>query len=322
MTDRNVFILMSHYYLQRLNKTYEVKFMKITEYHPFKSHEAREKYLKFYDKRAKNWPVPSETQVVNTSYGRTFVRVSGPIDAPPLVIVPGGGSSSLMWVPNIESLSKEYRTYALDNIYDWGLSVYSRPIKNPKDFVKWLNELFDALGLENNVNLMGLSYGGWITSQCAFYSPERLNKVVLLAPFATIQSMPLEFLLRMFTSLLPVDYTTKSLMYWLCEDSIKDKNKRMLVDEWVNDMLMGLKCFKFKLVPTPTVFKDEELKSIKVPALFLVGENEKVYSPQKAVRRLNNLAPHIETEILPNAGHDLTVAQADMVNEKVLEFLK
>jgi pimeloyl-ACP methyl ester carboxylesterase len=65
-----------------------------------------------------------------------------------------------------------------------------------------------------------------------------------------------------------------------------------------------------------------ELKSIKVPTLYLVGEHEKIYSAQKAVQRLHKVAPQIKTEVIPDAGHDLTIVQAEMVNKKLLEFLK
>ncbi len=296
--------------------------MKITEYHPFKSKETKEMYLKFYEKRAEKWPISSENIMVATSYGKTFVRISGPEGAKPLVILPGGASSSLMWIPNIEDLSREYRTYAVDNIYDYGRSVYSKKINNSKDFVNWLNELFDALELGNDINLMGLSFGGWIVSQCALQSPERLNKVVLLAPVATIQSIPLKSLMVLFASALPFDFTTRAMIHWAYKDSLKDEETRTIIDEWLEEMLIGSKCFKFKLFPTPTVLKDDELKSIKVPTLFLVGENDKIYSPEKVVKRLNSLAPNVKPEILPNAGHDLTVAQAEMVNKKITEFLK
>jgi len=42
----------------------------------------------------------------------------------------------------------------------------------------------------------------------------------------------------------------------------------------------------------------------------------------KAIERLNEIAPQIITEVIPSAGHDLTIVQAEMVNTKVLEFLK
>jgi pimeloyl-ACP methyl ester carboxylesterase len=53
-----------------------------------------------------------------------------------------------------------------------------------------------------------------------------------------------------------------------------------------------------------------------------VGENEKIYDAQEAVARLNRVAPEVETRVVPDAGHDLTVVQADRVNEMVLEFLR
>ena len=112
--------------------------MEMSEYHPFRSPEAKERYLEWYDERAKMWPV----------------------EAPPLVLLPGGGATSLMWLPNIEALSESYRTYADDNIYDVGLSVYTQAINSPDDLVNWLDELFSALELGDSINLMGLSYGG------------------------------------------------------------------------------------------------------------------------------------------------------------------
>jgi len=99
---------------------------------------------------------------------------------------PGGGSSSLMWIPNIETLSRHYRTYAVDNIYDFGRSVYSREFTGADDFTVWLDELLDSLGLENDVNMAGLSYGGWLAGEYALRHPGRIRKAVLLAPAATI----------------------------------------------------------------------------------------------------------------------------------------
>ena len=85
--------------------------------------------------------------------------------------------------------------------------------------------------------------------------------------------------------------------------------------------LMGARCFKLKQMVNPNVMSDEELRSIEVPALYLVGANEKVFSSTRAVQRLNAIAPQIATEIIPGAGHDLTIVKADQVHQKVLAFL-
>lgn len=211
----------------------------------------------------------------------------------------------------------------MDNIYDFGRSVYTRAFKSPDDFVNWLDELFSALELGNNINLMGLSYGGWLTSQYALHFPERLDKIVLLAPAATILPLPGEWAWRGILAIIPHRYFLKSMTYWLFEDLVqKDEASRILVEDMLDDAFMGLRGFKFKMPVHPTVLEDKELQSIKVSALFLVGENEKIYSAKKAIQRLNKVAPHIEAEVIPNGGHDLTIVQAEMVNRKVLEFLK
>jgi pimeloyl-ACP methyl ester carboxylesterase len=151
------------------------------DFHPFKSQKGKETFLTYYDEKAKEWPVASENKYVTTSFGQTFVRICGPKNAPSLFLIPGDSVTSLDWIPLIESLSKDYRVYALDQIYDIGRSIYTRSMKKPEDFVKWLDELFTVLELDN-INLMGYSYGGWQASLYALSHPERQNKLILLAP--------------------------------------------------------------------------------------------------------------------------------------------
>jgi len=57
---------------------------------------------------------------VNTFYGPTLVRISGPKGAKSLILLHGAGSNSLTWIPNVEYLSKYYITYTVDGIYGNG----------------------------------------------------------------------------------------------------------------------------------------------------------------------------------------------------------
>jgi len=295
----------------------------MTTYHPFRSAEAKEKYLKLYDKRAEKWPVVSESRMVDTSYGQTFVRISGPAGARPLVLLHGVSGNSLQWMPNIKALSGSFRTYALDNIYDNGRSIYGRPMASPDDFVNWLEELFKALDLGDQVNLMGLSYGGWLTAQYALRFPKRLDKIVLIAPAATILPISFKWIVRAVLCALSPRHFTRSFMYWLLADLARQgPSGKAFLEEYVEEAYLAFRSFKTKRLVNPTVLTDEELRRIEVPTLYVVGENEKIYSAQKAIRRLNEVAPQIKTELVPQAGHDLTIVQAEMVNNKVLGFLK
>lgn len=296
--------------------------MEITTYHPFRSVKAKEQYLKVYDLKAKKWPIASESRIVKTSYGDTFVRISGSTGAPPLVLLHGINGNSLQWIPNIEGFSAKFRVYAVDNIYDYGRSVYSRDIKTPDDYVNWLNELFDALGLGSRINLVGLSYGGWLTTQYALRFPDRLDKIVLLAPVCTVLPLSYKWIGRAVLCAVPHRYFTKSFLFWLLADLAKNEAGRNVIEEHVDESYLALRSFKAKRMVNPTVLSDKELQAIKIPTLFVVGENEKLYSAHKAIKRLNEVVPRIKTEIIPKAGHDLTIVQTKLVNEKVLEFLK
>jgi pimeloyl-ACP methyl ester carboxylesterase len=82
-----------------------------------------------------------------------------------------------------------------------------------------------------------------------------------------------------------------------------------------------MECFSFRMPVTPTVLTDEELRSLMVPVLFLVGEHEVVYPADNAVHRLNTVAPGIVTEVIQNASHDLTISQTRTVNSRATVFL-
>jgi pimeloyl-ACP methyl ester carboxylesterase len=295
----------------------------LTPYHPFRSEGAKQRYLAFYDKIAEDWPVDSEARMIETSYGQTFVRISGPIDAPPLVLMHGANATSLSWMPNIKALSQSYRTYAVDNIYELGRSVFTQIFKVPGDYVDWMDELLLALDLDSDINMIGMSYGGWLTSQYAINHPEKLDNIVLLTPAATVLPLGPGFLGPALLSILPHRHFVKKGMETILADLWKkDEAGRAYAENWVDHMDLGLRSFKPKMMASPTVLTDAELKSLKMPVLFLVGENEKIYSAEEAVARLKEVAPHIKWEIIPGAGHDLPVVRAELVNQKILNFLE
>ena len=292
--------------------------------HPFKSVTKRDRYLAHYDARAANWPVPSETAYVDTSWGETFVRISGPEDGPPLVLLPGANATGLMYEPNVAAWSERYRVYAVDNVFDFGRSIYVRNLKTPEDFVDWFDELLTKLGLEKDIHLLGLSYGGWIASQYALAHPERLESLVLVAPAATVAWFSSDFIKYGIKCLIPHPHFTKSMVNWIMEDAANGTpEQQRQVEDAAENAWLGLRSFKFKQMVHPTVLTDEEWRSFKVPVLFLVGENEVIYSitGAEAVAKINRVAPEIEAELFTGCGHDITLVQASRFNQRVMEFL-
>ena len=272
--------------------------------------------------RAKAWPFASETRMIETPSGQTFIRPSGRLADPPLILLPGSRGTSLTWIPNIAALSAHYRTYALDSIYDFGLSVSRRNLKKPDELVTWLDEVLTVLVPEGPLNLVGLSYGGWLASQYALRFPKRLHKVVLLAPAVTVLPVSFALICRALLTLIPLPGFRQQFYYWLLNDAVQSgETGRAFVDEAVADWAVAERCFAPLPMVAGTVLDDKVLQGFRVPCLFMVGENEKMYPARKAVKRLNRVAPQIRTAIIPHTGHDLWLVQADIVTGKILDFL-
>ena len=93
----------------------------------FKTCEGQAAFTAAYDDAMKLWPVPYDERDIPTRFGLTHVVVSGPQDAPPLVLLHGYMGTLLSWAPNIVDLSKSHRVYAI------GESVIRlRPARNAR----------------------------------------------------------------------------------------------------------------------------------------------------------------------------------------------
>ena len=299
--------------------------MVFNDYHPFRSPEAKAVFLESYDARAQKWPVPSVTTTINTSYGLTFVRISGPDEGSPLVLLHGHSENGLNWLPNIADLSQTYRTFAVDIISDPGRSIYTKIVTSADDYVSWLDELFDGLNLKQDINLIGLSYGGWIVSRYALKYPQRLNKLVLMAP-GGIAPFSLRFItFALFLSLFQFrsKFLFKRLTKWMFKDFLAiHEYGQQEFEDWFEFINLGLQTHKRQPIVFAKVLTDDELKQLALPTLFLTGENEIVYSVSKTVKRLQKLVPNIEVRVIKNAGHDLPLAQPQQTNQAILDFLK
>jgi pimeloyl-ACP methyl ester carboxylesterase len=292
--------------------------------YPFRSAKARDRYLPFYDDRAaRRWPVASEDRTVRTGDGRTFVRVSGPVDAPPLVLLPGVRTNSRGWSPMVAGLSSAYRTYAVDPIYDIGRSVSVRPIASRGDVMAWLDGLLDALDLRSGVNLMGASLGSHVAAEYAMHAPERLSKVVWLS--MTMGVSPANTANAVLSICMIPSRTTMAIPWrWLFPYAARSTGlARTMFDDSMEEMLLFLKCCRMRPPPSGVlrVLSDSELASLKVPVLYIAGANERVCSTALAVERLATVAPAIETAVVPDAAHDACWVQPDVVNNRVIEFL-
>lgn len=279
----------------------------------FKTLEGQARYFAAYEKTLALWSVPVASFDIPTGYGPTHVHICGPEAAPPLVLLHGSAVSSTMWYPNIGAFSRNYRVYVPDIIGELGKSVRTRPISRPKDYVTWLTDLLDGLGLEQT-HIAGLSFGGYIAMNLACNAPGRIIRLILMSP-AGLLRIRLRFYLRLttavFVPMVSSRFTPQAILGM----------SSSLLDPVISQMMSSPSDYRYKMF-FPHRLKDEELKRIKAPTLLLLGDREIIYAPEAARTRAKRMIPTIETFLIPKAGHALNFDQPEIVNQHVLTFLQ
>jgi len=280
----------------------------------FATPEGRAKYMEAYEAMFTLWKVPHDEIKVKTSYGSTHINISGPENGHPLVLLHGAGLTSTVWFANIAELCARHRVYAVDVIADAGKSVADRLLMKRADYALWLSEVFDGLNIER-CNLLGHSFGGWLTLNMALAYPERLRKIILLAPAASFR--PLGFITKLILHLaeFKIHPPAKSML------QVAAAKGTVLEDTFIHHIEMVMRYCRPATSMFPTVYTDTELKQIDLPALLLIGAGEKIYNPQKAVERAQRWMLDLTAEIIPNAGHLLIMDQPEIINARILNFL-
>lgn len=277
----------------------------------FKTSEGQARYFAAYDATMALWPVAVQSFDVPTSFGSTHVHACGPEDAHPLILIHGQAISSTMWYPNIGALSQTYRVYTPDILGDMGKSVQTRKFQLPTEFADWMCEVLDGLNIEQ-AHVAGLSYGGFIAARFALSFPDRVTKLILMAPASLLSIRPV-FFLRLMGVLIPgLSFASKQkLILGTASPQATPAIRQMMTP---ND-------FRYSMYLPPT-FKDDQLRQLKTPTLLMMGDQEVIYNYKAAIARAKKFIPNIETAIIPGAGHASNFDQPEIVNQHILEFLK
>ena len=270
-----------------------------------------------YNKTLKRWNIPFHELNIKTSFGNAHVIVSGPKDAEPLVLLHGLNASSTMWYPNIEALSENYRVYAIDYLLEPGKSEVIGKVKNMEEVIRWHNEIFDELKLEK-FSLIGASKGGWLAVYLALQEPSRIKSMILLSPIQTFgyTSVSFDMLTNLTFAINPKRKNLRDVLKTLSADI--DKIDQVFIEQY---FIASEKADLCRFIVQMRPYEDEELKTLTMPVLTLIGDSD-IMNNEESLDKANALLLDSETDIIKNAGHFLSIDQAETVNARMLDFLK
>ncbi|MFI8965155.1 alpha/beta fold hydrolase [Streptomyces sp. NPDC053493] len=262
----------------------------------------RESFDLAYDAVLAKWPRATSTALVPTPFGATHVISHGPTDAPPVLLLPGGGATATSWYGTAAALGATHRVHAVDLVGEPGRSVPEpgRPIRTAGDLAGWLDALLDGLGAPAGagpVGLAGHSYGAWIALRYALAAPDRVGRLALLDPTNCFTGFAPRFLLRALPVLLrPTPARATALLDWETGgDGAVDPDWRRLYA-----LGAGLRTVRPVSGRPPTA---ERLAALKPPTLVLIAGRARVHDPAAVERRARAAAAGTRTAVVPTATH-------------------
>ncbi|MCQ4023356.1 alpha/beta fold hydrolase [Ruminococcus sp. zg-924] len=281
----------------------------------FRSPKNQAEYFEAYEKTMQLFCIEVQEEYVNTEFGKSYVIKAGNINNPPLVLLHAASCGSPIWYKNFDQLSKSYRLYAIDLIGETSKSLMKKKMKNPEDNAKWLDQTIEGLGLDN-VNLCGLSIGGWNAANYAARYPKRVNKLVLISPVQTFAKMYSSYFFKiMKMGFHPTRENVESYIGWGSEKEGK------LPDSIITQFTLSVMNMNSN-ASFPKWLNEKQLKSIDMPVLVLFGENEFAFDIKKAERRARKCIQHLEMEIVKDASHLIPVSKPEYINNRIMGFLE
>lgn len=284
----------------------------------FVNKKAEQKYFSAYANTMKLWPVPFEEKDITTTYGTAHVIISGPANGEPLVLLHGMDASSTMWYPNIKDFAKKYRVYAIDYLTEAGKSVKKEDVKfNTEDIIPWYTQIFDNLKLKK-FNLVATSRGGWVATHYTLNCDGRVKKLVLLAPVQTFDGINMQS--KTMTAANFKFFPTRRRLNKMVRYFSQQPEK--VSPQFKEQMYLGTKNTKTKMdMLQMKPFNEKELKTLTLPVMVLVGDNDILNKPE-IVEKAKELLPNSKTEVIKDAGHFLTMDQQEKIDAMVLDFLQ
>jgi 4,5:9,10-diseco-3-hydroxy-5,9,17-trioxoandrosta-1(10),2-diene-4-oate hydrolase len=255
---------------------------------------------------------------------------AGPATGPTVFLIHGWACSVFTFHRTIAPLAAAgFRVLASD-LKGHGLS--DKPVGRGEyttpAMLAHLHEVLDALAV-GQATVLGHSLGGALALALALDSPERVSRLVLLAPVGLGENALLPVVRALtpasLSSVLPylVRRWTARLVLRVATGDLRGLGRREVDEYWAPTQFPAATlagralAHDFDWTPVPA----ERLATLRPPTLLIVGSRDRLLNPRTAYRTLLAACPSAEVRIVRGAGHVALEERPDEVNDALLRFL-
>jgi pimeloyl-ACP methyl ester carboxylesterase len=251
-------------------------------------------------------------RIVELREGKVVTRVLVGGEGPPLLFLHGAGG--LMWDPLLEALATRCTVYAPEHPGS-GQSVGLEELRDLWDLVLHYNDLLDALTLPR-VTVVGHSFGGMVAAELAANNPDRVARLVLIAPLGLWRDdVPIPDIAGLAPEkLAPLVFAdpTSPLAATLAPP-VDDPDALF-------QAAMRMASILHFIWPIPDKGLSRRIHRVQAPTLLVWGTNDGLVPPAYADEFAARLRG-AQVALVDDAGHVPQLEQPDAVRERVLAFL-
>ncbi|MDH6678886.1 pimeloyl-ACP methyl ester carboxylesterase [Rhodococcus sp. LBL1] len=249
-----------------------------------------------YDRVLGKWGVPAEGVDVTTRHGTTRVNVCGPVTAPPVVLLAGGGATSTSWFAVAGELAATHRVFAVDHLGDVGRSVIRERMRGIDDLMQWLTDVLASLGLAS-VAVVGHSYGAMVGLAFAIRNPDRVERLVLVDPNSCFAGFRTGYLVRAMPLLMrPTAARQRALIDWETAGVEVDS-------EWLDLVAFGAEHYPATRPVVPRRPRPNELSGVQCPMTVVLAGRSRVHDIRRVEARVRKSVPTARTVVVDAATH-------------------
>lgn len=275
-------------------------------------------------------PHSDKSRFVHVDGMRIHYQEFGDLAAPPVILIHGYTASLYSWHRSAPRIAEAgFRVIAVDLVGS-GYSDKPRHFEYTIDAqARMITRLMDRLGI-GQASVVGCSYGGAIAATIALDSPERIDKLLLVAavinddlkshPILRLASVP-----GVGEIVTPFLADSRALMRWRMSGTLAPANHHMINAERINAILRPLHAADghHSLLATSRNWHADRITRdahhISQPTLIVWGEEDSVI-PTRDGYALRDLIPGSRLIVIKNCGHVPQEERAELFSKLVAEF--
>ena len=232
-------------------------------------------------------------------------------NGPALFLTHGFSATSEMWNDQIDSLGKHYQLIIWDmrghghTDYPNNLSLYSE-----EETIEDMRAILDKLQI-NKANIGGMSLGGYMSLAFYYKYPKMVDSLIIIDTGPGFKNPEARENWNNYALKQANKFEKNGL------DALTNKSKEMNPNNHKNSKGLALAARGMLTQKDDRIIS--ELTNIKVPALIIVGENDKPFIA--AANYMEKKIQNSKKVVIKDAGHAVNIDQPDIFNCEVIKFL-